>query len=500
MEQRLILRPGQNLELTPLANKGGWSTGSNCRWRWGMPEIIGGWVRLSSTPLAGSCRALHFWSDLVDNPWLAAGTNSHLYLERAGTVFDITPVGFVPGLSSSNSSMPFSLLIWSLDNFGQNLVAIRSGGALYQWVPPNTAARAVIVPQAPAVNQGGFVMMQQQIVMAYGCTPLGGGPADPMLVRWCDQSDITDWIATTTNQAGSYRLPRGNRIVGGLQVPSAAFLWTDFDAWAVQYIGFPLVFSFTEVGTNCGLISQKAVTVAGTVPYWMSDHGFFRMGSGGAEQIPCPVWDYVFKNLDEANQDKCLAGLDYHYSEVYFFFPSKSGGTGEIDSYVSLNFSENVWSTGLLERTAWTDANRPGPPLGVDGAGLIQQHDTGFSADGAKINAFIQSGYIDLADGTNMVLANRLIPDFVWAGPDPQVNIYMLFRRYPGDTPTTTGPFLVTPNTELITLTVPVGPNNSPAVGVRGREVAIQIASNSSETFWRMGACRLRLAPDGRGP
>lgn len=498
-EERLNFRPGVNLMLSQSDNRGGWSSSNLIRWRQGKPEKVGGWSRISDTVLAGIGRALHFWSDLIGRDWLAAGTNSNLYIEQGGVVTDITPAGFIPGMASSGATA-FSLLVWSLDNFGQDLVAIPSGGTLYIW-NPTTGSIAAPVATAPGQMQGGFVMMQQQIIMAYGCTPLTGGTRDPMLVRWCDQSDFTDWAASTTNQAGSYRLPKGNRIVGGLQTPNAAFLWTDFDVWAVNYIGFPLVFSFIEVGANCGLIAQKAVTVAGTVPYWMSDHGFFRMGGVGAEQLPCPVWDYVFKDLDLTNSDKCLATLDYHYSEVWFFFPSLSGATGEIDSYVKFNLLENEWDTGRLVRTAWTDGNRPGGPLAIDGNGRIQRHDVGVDADGEPMTGvFIESGYTDLHDGGEMILVNRCLPDAVWSGGAPQFDIELKFRRYPGDAPTTAGPFTVTPTTELVTVTVPVGPTNEPAIGVRAREVAVRLSSDTLGTGWRMGAIRMRAAPDGRGP
>lgn len=503
METRLEFKPGINLELSQSANRGGWSLSNLIRWRWGKPEKMAGWQRVSGQVLTGICRALHYWSDLTGEQWLAAGTNSKLFVEQAGAIRDITPLGFVPGAASSSSAKPFSLLIWSLDNFGQNLIAIPSGQSLYVWVPANTAA--AVVPTAPAVMQGGFVMMQQQIIMAYGCTPVTGGLADPMLVRWCDQSDYTDWVASTTNQAGSYRLPIGNRIVSGIQTPIASFLFTDFDVWSVVYIGFPLVVAFTEVGENCGLIGQKAVTSAGTVPYWMSDHGFFRMQSSGAEQIPCPVWDYVYKDLDQANQDKCVAALDYHFSEVWFFFPSISSGTGEIDKYVKFNIQEGEWDVGVLGRTAWTDANRPGPPLTVDLNGLIQQQDVGFDADGTPMTGvYILSGYVDLEDGAEMILVNRLIPDFVWDGPTPVVNVELYFRRYPGDPPTIAGPFAVGPTTTNITITVPVTPpgltDSVPAMGVRAREVAVRLSSDAAGTFWRMGGPRLRQQPDGRGP
>lgn len=499
-ETKLSFRGGIEFDLSALTNKGGWSSSNLIRWRRGMVEKIGGWKAVSSQ-LPGTCRTLHFWSDLTGQTWLAAGTTSNLELVGAVNNIDITPVGYAVGQVSSGG-VPFALRIWSLDNFGQNLIAIPSGGSIYVWTPPFTGVRAGLIGPAPRVNQGGFVAADLQIVIAYGCGPLAvPGAGDPMMVRWCDQSDYQVWLASTTNQAGSFRLSRGNRIVGGLQSANAGLLWTDFSLWAMQYIGYPLVFSFREIGENCGLIAQKAAVAAGSIAYWMSDHGFFRIAGGGVEQIPCTVWDFVYKDLDQTNQDKCVAALNFHFSEVWFFFPSLSGGTGEIDSYVKYNMAENLWDCGRLVRTAWTDANRPGAPLGVDGGGLVQQHDVTTDANGAAMTGvFVQSGFVDLGDGGEIILANRVIPDFVWtgSGQNPSLSLTFLIRNFPGDTPTTMGPFTVTPTTEFITLTSLLQDGKTPAVGIRGREIAVRISSDGLGVFWRNGTNRVRSHPDGR--
>ena len=625
---RLQFKGGVDIEISQTAAKGTWSQTNLIRWRSGFLEFMRGWQQICATALAGICREIHFWSDLVSRQWFACGTNSHLYIEHAGVLYDITPAaGFTPG-SASSGSVPFSLLVWSCDNFGQDLIAVPSGQGVFLWVPPNTGTKAALIAPnetpavltgglvgnaigpwnaitaggfsitingstvivgalnfsaaaveadvvaivqaglnaavgagvvtmsgtapggnwqfilttistgtsatlgnafppssgtdissmlgwtsaltaglvqgaggagAPPYNQGAFVTMPEQIIMAFGSSPAPGtpaypGPQDPMLVTWCDQSDYTDWAASTTNQAGSFRLSRGNRIVGGLQAPVGVLLWTDFDVWSVTYIGFPLVFGFFEVGSNCGLIAQKAATVLGSIPYWMSDHGFFRLTQAGAEQIPCSVWDAVYLNLDEANQDKCLAAANYHYSEVWFFYPSISGGSGEINSYVKYNIAENEWDYGLatagqanaMARTAWTDQNRPGPPVAADLTGLLQEQDSGLTANGKPIEGIMaQSGYLDMAEGEEMVFADQWIPDGIWEGDDPSIQVSLYFRRWPGDPPSIQGPFTVTPSTEYITFRA------------RGREVAEQITGTGNGWF-RRGVPRLRIAPDGR--
>lgn len=510
--QQLLIKPGVDVEASPLARGAGWAVSSLIRFRSGLAEALRGWAAVTVDSMLGVCRALHYWVDLSQQRWLAAGTNLALYVKVGMDFEDITPTtDFTPGPSTSGST-PFRLLVWSLDNFGQNMIAVPSGQGIFVWVPLITGSQspATLISQAPTLNQGALVTMPAQIVMAYGSAP-ALGRQDPLLIRWCDQSDYTAWTVSTTNQAGSFRLSRGNRIVGGLQAPATTLLWTDLDLWIIQYIGFPLVFTFMMAGARAGLIAQKAAVVVGSVVYWMSDHGFYQLSGSGATLIPCSVWDQVYDNLDTLNQDKCLAGTDEHYSEVWFLFPSTNSGTGEIDSYVKLNIAENLWDYGpatagspnQMARTAWSDQNQPGSPVSVDLGGLVQQQDVGFTADGTAIAGMIRSGYVDISAGNDLLNVDQFIPDFLWDGDNPNINVTLYFRNYPGETPTTMGPFNISPTTEYVTLrsarSVTVGGVAVTAYpAVRAREVAVQIDTVSG--WWRWGAPRLRAAPAGRLP
>ncbi len=207
------------------------------------------------------------------------------------------------------------------------------------------------------------------------------------------------------------------------------------------------------------------------------------------------MWDYVYLDLDTANQDKCFAASDYHYREVIFFFPSKSGGTGEIDSYVKYNVMENLWDTGRLIRTAWTDLN-PGTPLGVDANGIIQQHDIGLDNDGAPmIGVSITSAYIDVDDGSEIVLLKRLIPDQIFEGNTPSYNVNVLVRSFPNDPPVSFGPFVITPETEYLT----IGQLEPfPVLGARAREIALEFTCDALDSWFRLGTFRANTGPSGR--
>ena len=435
--------------------------------------------------------------------------------------------GFV---QASTDGTPITAVDWSFDNWGSILVACPQDGALYYWQPVGSAIQNLsYMPNSPVYNLGAFVAMPQRQVIAYGSS--FGSIQDPLLVRWCDLEDFTVWQGTAFNQAGSYRIPTGSKIVGGLQAPQQALLWTDLDLWSMTYIGQPYIYGFNKIGANAGLISQKAAGQMSGAVYWMSQRQFFRFAGQGVEPIPCPVWDQVFQNLFPGNDangnpytDRIRCAPNSQFNEITWFFPAHytydidpaTGlnlsqmqiGTGEVNAYVKYNIALNQWDYGyqhpdnpavLVGRTSWIDQSIFGGPIGTAAATsvvgqtsgfYVYQHETSNNADGAAMEAGFTTGYAALADGDNMLFIDQVWPDMKWGyfGGVQEANINMTFyvTDYPGQTATTYGPFTLTQATTFIT------------PRFRGRLVSIRIESNDIDSFWRLGNFRYRLQPDGR--
>ena len=89
---KLQFRPGINREITSYSNEGGWYDCDKVRFRFGFPEKIGGWLRLSSTTFLGTCRALHPWVALGGERYLGVGTHLKYYINEGGGYNDITPI------------------------------------------------------------------------------------------------------------------------------------------------------------------------------------------------------------------------------------------------------------------------------------------------------------------------------------------------------------------------------------------------------------------------
>lgn len=378
---------------------------------------------------------------------------------------------------------------WIMDKWGAsiNLLAVPSGGSLYQWTPlfqiyPSTTgvvAQAQIVPNAPTAINTMFVMSQAQIVVAAGTT-------DPMLVQWCDVANNQTWTAAVSNQAGSFRLSSGSRIVAGASVNLSSLIWTDTSLYSMTYQGYPLVFGFNQVGLNCGAISPRCVVqISGSDVMWMSPLAFYRGGSGGAAvPVDCSVWDFFLSTYDQAQPDLVHAGTNAQFHEAKWYFQQIGGAT----AYIKFNWLDNLWDYGVLTRTCWIDRSAFGPPMGFDGTGLLQQHESAANADGAAMTSSIQTGYIDLSETGEFGFIDMLLPDFAANNaqyPGATVAITVLTINYPGDTPVNWGTSTVASSTPYVTM------------GARGRYFSFLIQSSDAGTFWRIGRMRYRITPDG---
>lgn len=383
--------------------------------------------------------------------------------------YGLGPYGFgAPGLEPQPPRQ------WHFAPFGEDMIASPSNGPLYLWQPSLGLVNnpATIISQAPQAATAIFTAMPQQQVVAVGAEM--GGVQDPLLVRWCDVDDFTDWTATPTNQAGSFRIPSGSRIVGALQAPQQGLIWTETSLWAMQYIQPPFIYGFNKLGDGYGLIASRAMGILGNRVFWMGHDGFFVYDGSGINVLPCSVWDVVFQNLNIQQVEKITCAPNSSFNEISWYFPS-ANGNGEVDTYVKYNALENLWDYGSLVRTAWIDQSvfTPPQPMGVDGNKFIQQHEISNDADGLPMDSWAQTGYFQLGQTFLFIFMERMIPDFILSnGATTTVTVYT--QNYPADTPYSQA-FNVNASTQYL------------IIRQRGRLASLRVESSDLGSFWRLG-------------
>ena len=403
--------------------------------------------------------------------------------------------GYGTGVAVSNQTgTPITVTDWTSDNWGEVILVCPPDSPIYQYDPTGGFSTANIVVTAPPFNNGIFVSNSLQILFAWGSTVNAtiGQSLDPMLVRWSDLGDYTQFIPLTTNQAGSFRIPIGSVIRGGMAVANQNLFWTDLDLWAAAYKGFPLVFGFNKIGAGAGLISSHAAQQFRGSVYWMGASNFYVYDSNGVKVLPCPVWDFVFQNMNTSFTNNVRSMPNTPFNEIGWLFPSSASSNGECDSYVKMNVTEpgTPWDFGSLQRSAWMDQTILGNPIACTQNGIIYQHETTNDADGQPITSTFTSGYWVIADGEEFAFVDQVIPDFKFgffaAGQTAQIQLTFNVTNYPGDTPVSYGPYVVTSTTEYI------------SVRFRGRQMSVTVTSSDQGSFWRLGRIRFRYSASGR--
>lgn len=444
----------------------------------------------------------------------SGNVNSVFYVavgpQPTGTGFGVGGFGVGGfGLGTTQPSVPGTPITatdWTLDNFGSYLIACPAGGAIYYYDPNGQLQNAQIVGgTAPLVSSGIFVAMPQRQIIAYGSS--FNLQADPLLVRWCDVGDFTNWIASSTNQAGSFRIPTGSKIVAGIQGPQQGLLWTDLDLWAMQYVGAPFVYSFNKIGSNCGAVSRHCTGQLNGAVYWMSQKQFFMMMGSGPQPIPCPIFDVIFQNINKNYLSKVACGVNSQFNEVTWYYPSASAT--ENDSYVKYNVSTGQWDFGSLGRTAWIDQSVLGPPIGAGSDTYIYQHEVGNdAASGTTTTAMLssfQTGYFQLAEGESMVFVDQIWPDMKWGtysgNQNATVYLTIYYTNYATDTATSpsTSYYSGSPSNTVSSITFPMTQSTEYiSCRIRARFMAFSLSSQDVGTFWRLGGVKYRFQPDGK--
>lgn len=372
---------------------------------------------------------------------------------------------------------------WSLDTWGEDLLASPRGGALYVWDSSGgvSSNRATLISQAPQTMQAMIVSQEDRHVVALGA--YDGAANDPLLVRWCSQEDYTSWTATTTNTAGDKRLGLGDTILAAIPARGEIVIHTNSHCYSMVFSGPPDTFSFRPLGDNGGLAGAKAIKNYNGILFWMGLNGFYTY-DGAIKTIPCAVHSHVFDDANTEQFDLVTAGVITRYNEVWWFYPA--GTSDEVDRYVVYNIAENLWYFGELERTSFVgDSDVIAQPYGMGTDGYLYYHESGVTTDTAgALGSFIESGDVELDEGGNAIMhVSRYIPDFRTIDSSAQVTL--IGKKYPSSSETSTsGPHTITAATTKVN------------TRLRARQVYVRIDGVGGST-WRVGTIRVDQQPHG---
>ena len=417
----------------------------------------------------------------------ATDTGTGVGLATAQFLVDVsTTAGFrtwnSPAVSSGIDFIPAN---WQLDTFGEILLSNKRGRGLNQWFPTSGGtARAFPVTNAPVSINSFLVSPNDRHVVCFGCSTFAG-PKEPLLVRWSDQNDYTNWTPSISSTSGENTLSGGTEIVQGIRSRNQIAILTDHVLYGMRFTGPPFIFSFTELGTGCGGVSQHGGIDMDGTPVWMGFNNFFAF-DGRVRRLDCTVRRHIFSDINRSEMNKIYAGVNSEFKEVTWLYPSAD--STECNRYVSWSMEENYWVYGEAIWTTWSDRGvfdnviNTGTSVGVT---RIYDNEIPniFTGKGLKIDSFIESADFGIGDGNDMLFVDRLIPDIEIN--NGQIAFTIQTKEFPNGQLRTKGPFNLTQNTQTVRFRS------------RGRQARIKIENDATGTEWRYGDMRLDIQEDG---
>ena len=403
--------------------------------------------------------------------------------------------------TSAGASDFFSQITqWSLDNWGEDVVANRRGGTIYYFDSDASTSplRAVKVSgstnSTPTTVNSIIVSPNDRHLITLGTNQFGTtasptGTYDPLTVRWSNQEDFTNFVPSISSTSGEVILTDGTEIIGAKRSRNAVNIWTDNSLWAMSFVGPPFIFNFNQLGTNCGLIAPHAAIDYDGASIWMG-HDNFYMFDGQVKNLDCTVRRFVFDRLNIDQKDKIFCGINSEFKEVIWLYPSTN--SNECDSYVIYSPTEGYWTIGSSIFTTFADKNTFSNTITTGTVGTANnlynnEPDGVYTADGVSQPSFIESADFDIASGNDIMFLSRIIPDFDIS--DGSLSFSIKTKDFPESGTARekpNPPHVITNATTKIDMRA------------RGRQGRIRVSCNAANTSWRWGSIRLAIQPDGR--
>lgn len=409
------------------------------------------------------------------------------------------------GVGAEESTLALQLRLWSLENYGEDLLMNPRDGGIYYWTENTPAQRAVNITalsgaqNCPTLVSKMLVSEIGQHVLAFGSDPYGGGPQDKMLIRWSSDQRPEYWDETdTAENAGSLRLSNGSFIMTAEQTRQEILVWTDTALYSLQYQGTPYIFTATLVSSGTDIIGPNSTATAVNTTFWMGSDNFYYY-DGTVNRMPCTVREKVFLDINFEQRYKVYAGINSENNEVIWFYPSAD--STENNRYVVYNYAEKAWYYGSMARTTWADRGFGDNPLATspDHYAYYQEvgTDDGSTNPPSAIEAYIQSSPVEIEDGDRIAFVSRIIPDISFRNtgdynPARSVDFSIQPQMYPGASKGTADSNPVTYNYQVNGFT------DQLFTRIRGRSVILTVSSDEVGVAWRLGTPRFDIRMDGR--
>lgn len=414
---------------TPYDTVGAWWDMNQVRWQAGTIKPIGGWDRLTGTPLDSAVRRIYPYRDNSNNLHTLVGTDAKLYADNGGYT-DITPSGLAPltnigalggygtfnyGQSTYGTARPAPSPVyspyayWTMDNWGEDaIITNNADGRLFYYTSSTPTTAPTVISTAPT-NCNSVVVTDERHVLVCGLASTA--VTSERAVAWSSQEDYTDWnFASTTNTAGFQQLNVRSPLLKAVKVKEGVLIFSYSECFLGQYVGQPFVYGFTRLSDTAMMHPNSIVPFNGKA-IWLSRTGFQMYAGGFVQPLACPILDAIFAEMDSSYGGFRLHGAhNAAFSEVTFFYATT--GNKEANRYVTYNYAENWWSWGFMARSAMAPAEVYKYPLMGGDDGNMYRHESGNLAAGVSRvgQIYVESGALGIGNGDQFVEVRQVLP------------------------------------------------------------------------------------------
>jgi hypothetical protein len=362
------------------------------RWQGLSVKPVGGWEQLDLPDTETKIRLCHTWTDNDNITRTAILCEGHLYVLEGEELIDISPtVPLVQPtaniLAGGYGDASYNLgdygdprpdqeqargigPAWSLDNWGEKLLAMSSyDGRLLIWTP-----NVIGNPPADTVTDSPtgrcFVVTPEHHIIIFGVD------GNFRQFGWCSRDDETDWnFADPLNTAGAYDVEPSSPIIGAKTVTNGVLMFTALRVYLIRFVGLPYIYNYDPIASGSTPITAQCIVPYPDGAVWPSEDGFWTFDGNTVRPLNCDLLYWLKDIIDKDYARFRMAGMTIGtHQEAWWFFPEI--GQTENSRCIYWNYVDGWWSMGKIRRTSGFPASYTTNPI-MTGLNNIYYHERG---------------------------------------------------------------------------------------------------------------------------
>lgn len=404
-----------------------WCAGRNVAFKPGSVYKTFGKTLL--TTIANNAIRAVFTFKAYDNVWrtiVCCDTKIYSYTNNFTVQLDITPAS--PPTSTSLDTWRFALI---------GGIPIISNGVDPLWKWDNFAGVATTISGAPSICKALCVVNNRVVVGNIQ----ESGYSFPARIRWTDLIGISKWDKNLKLDSGQKDLVSPNTSLDGIDQIQAIthmndtlVIFCERNIWYGAHADHPIIYSFSPLGQNIGLIANKVFVKTPFGIFFMGQEDFYVLSGTNPESIGFNIRNSCFPNLNKNFINTSFAYYKPSTKEVVFCVPTGSNETPDTAFVYQLETKAwSIWDVDYLCHTQYFDSSGtawdslpfgswdsitdsrwdtvgstgilPSEAVG-DSLGNILKLDSGYNNNGNAINSTIETGDIFLRDKSGDTLDN----------------------------------------------------------------------------------------------